>query len=62
MKKVETVNGYVIYAYSKGKCKANYMPYPTYGAFALYEANLTPEFEECSMGSLDELKEWCKRH
>ena len=55
------VNGYDIYEYSKKTCLDYGHAYPCYAAFT-EDADRTPDYEECSMESIEALVEWCEKN
>lgn len=62
MKKVKTAYGYDIYELTKEECKKRWYEYPCFCAFCEGENFDTVGYEECSLGTLGELVEWCKEY
>ena len=58
---IDSFNGYDVYEYSKKTCIEYGLSYPCYGAFS-EGSDRTPEYEECSMESIEALIEWCEKN
>lgn len=61
MNYIDSINGYDIYEATKRECNLNGYEYPTFAGF-LNSDNCRLGREECSMGTFDELAEWCKKN
>lgn len=61
MKKIETTNGYDLYELTKEECSKMWYEYPTIAIFDEGE-NYENGIEQCSVGTLEEARSWCKEY
>lgn len=60
MVKVETKYGYDIYELTEKECDERFYEFPCFCAFEEGEDFDSAGFEECSVGTLEEMLAWCK--